>query len=71
MQRPVATPWIWADPHAEVPTYAVMKWKAGALYAGPADTALAFPKVLVDGSSMFMCSRAEALRLAVESKVEA
>ena len=71
MQRPVANPWIWADPNTQEPTYAVMKWKAGALYAGPADTALAFPSVLLDGSSMLMCSRAEALRMAVESKVEA
>lgn len=70
MQRPVAHPWVWADPYAEVPTYAVMKWKAGAFYAGPAETALAFPKMLVDGASMLMCSRAEALRLAVESRVE-
>ena len=66
-----SAPWIWHSPSEPVPTYAVMRWKGGTLYAGPADSAFAFPAEIIDGSSMLMCSRAEALRHAINSKVEA
>jgi len=55
---------------APVPSYAVMKWKGGTLYAGPADSAMAFPSNMLVGSTMLMCDRAEALRLAMNGKVE-
>lgn len=71
MQRTIAQPWIWQSPTAPEPQYAVMRWKGGSLYAGPADSALAFPPELVEGSSMLVCSRAEALRHAVMGKVQA
>lgn len=71
LMRRAADPWIWASPFEPVPTYAVMRWKGGALYAGPADSALNFPPALVDGSSMLICDRAQALRHAIDSKVEA
>jgi len=47
-----------------------MKWKGGTLYAGPADSAMAFPSNMLVGSTMLMCDRAEALRLAMNGKVE-
>ena len=71
MQRHSSQPWVWQSPLDPEPTYAVMRWKGGSLYAGPADSALAFPPQLVDGSSMLICPRAEALRHAINSKVEA
>lgn len=69
--RHAADPWIWAAPNAPIPIYAVMRWKGGVLYAGPADTATGFPPSLVDGASMLICDRAEALRHAINSRVEA
>lgn len=71
MQRTIAQPWIWQSPTAPEPQYAVMRWKGGSLYAGPAESALAFPAQLVEGASMLVCTRAEALRHAVLGKVEA
>lgn len=71
MQRSMAQPWIWQSPTAPEPQYAVMRWKGGCLYAGPAESALAFPPELVDGASMLVCTRAEALRHAISSKVGA
>lgn len=64
-------PWVFHDPTAAETTYVVMRWKGGALYAGPADSTFAFPAEIIDGSSMLMCSRAEALRHAIDSKVQA
>lgn len=63
--------WTWVSPVPldPEPLYAVMKWKGGALYAGPADTAQSFPPHLVDESSIRLCPRSEALRVAVESRV--
>ncbi len=69
MQRTIAHPWIWHCPTAPEPQYAVMRWKGGSLYAGPVESAIAFPPELVDGSSMLVCSRAEAMRHAMMSKV--
>jgi hypothetical protein len=43
----------------------------GTLYAGPADSAVGFPKPLLDGATMMLCSRAEALRMAMNGKIEA
>ena len=71
MQRIRSEPWVWADPGASIPSYAVMRWKGGSLYAGPADSALNFPPALVQGASMLICDRAEALRHAVDGKIEA
>lgn len=71
MQRVVSEPWVWVSPVTSEQSYAVMRWKGGALYAGPADSALNFPPALVDGASMLICSRAEALRHAVNGKIEA
>lgn len=71
MQRVRSEPWVWADPRADVPSYAVMRWKGGSLYAGPADSALNFPPALVEGSSMLICPRADALRHAINGKIEA
>ena len=71
MQRVRSEPWVWADPNAAIPPYAVMRWKGGTLYAGPADTAFGFPPALIQGSTLMVCPRAEALRMAIDSKVEA
>ncbi len=71
MQRIRSEPWVWADPKAEETSYAVMKWKGGSLYAGPAESALNFPPALVEGASMLICPRAEALRHALNGKIEA
>lgn len=70
MQRHVANPWVWADPKQQEPAYAVMRWKAGPLFAGPTESALAFPASLVEGASLYVCPRAEALRMAISGKVE-
>lgn len=71
-QKPQTTAWIWMSPVQinPEPPYAVMRWKGGALYAGPAESALAFPPALVDGASLLICPRADALRHAMNSKVE-
>ena len=71
MMRQAADNWIWASPTAPIPPYAVMRWKGGTLYAGPAETALGFPPSLIQGSTLLVCPRAEALRMAIDSKVEA
>ena len=71
MMRQAAENWIWASPNDPIPPYAVMRWKGGTLYAGPAETALGFPPALIQGSTLLVCPRAEALRMALESKVEA
>lgn len=69
--RRAAENWIWSAPEAPVPPYAVMRWKGGALYAGPANSTLEFPPTLIDGASTLICSRAEALRHAVNGRIEA
>lgn len=69
--RRASDPWTWVSPTEPIPPYAVMRWKGGSLYAGPAETALNFPPQLVDGASMLICDRAEALRHAIDGKVEA
>ncbi len=69
--RRASEPWIWASPTEPIPPYAVMRWKGGALYAGPAESTVTFPPALVDGATMMICDRAEALRHAVNAKVEA
>lgn len=73
MMRHAADNWTWASPVLmdPEPPYAVMRWKGGVLYAGPADSALQFPPQLVDGASMLICPRAEALKHALEGKVQA
>ena len=71
MQRVVSEPWVWVSPVLPEQTYAVMRWKGGALYAGPADSAVNFPPALIDQASMLICSRADALRHAIAGKVEA
>ena len=71
MQRITSAPWVWATPCADNQNYAVMRWKGGALYAGPADSAINFPPALIDQASMLICNRADALRHAVAGKVEA
>lgn len=71
MQRTIAHPWIWHCPTAPEPQYAVMRWKGGSLYAGPVESAIAFTPELVEGSSLLVCSRAEAMRHAVLGKVQA
>jgi hypothetical protein len=48
-----------------------MRWKGGSLYAGPVESAIAFTPELVEGSSLLVCSRAEAMRHAVLGKVQA
>ena len=70
MQRAAVNPWVWVDPAAQEPSYAVMRWKAGPLYAGPTESAVAFPPSLLDGSSMIVLPRADALRMALSGKVE-
>lgn len=72
-QKPQGAAWIWASPVQVFPEppYAVMRWKGGTLYAGPADSALNFPPTLVDGASLLICTRAEALRHAMDGKMEA
>lgn len=75
MMRQASMNWIWVTPPVgeleAANSYAVMRWKNGALYAGPAGAALDFPPQLVDEASVTFCSRAEALRHAVEGKVQA
>lgn len=72
MRQAAAEQWTWAstimpdDKH-----YAVVRWKNGAFYAGPAEAALSFPPILLDEATFQYCTRAEALRVAVESQVKA
>lgn len=71
MMRQAASQWTWVPPMDDTRTYAVVKWKTGHYYAGPAEAALALPANLVDTDTMHYCSRADAMRLAMNSKVSA
>jgi hypothetical protein len=72
MMRQAAENWTWASTiMPDERHYAVVRWKTGAFYAGPVEAALSFPPSLLDEASMQYCTRAEALRFAVDSKVRA
>lgn len=72
MMRQSSEQWAWASTiMPDEQKYAVVRWKTGALYAGPIEAALAFPPALLDEASMQYCTRAEALRVAMTSKVQA
>ena len=69
--RQAADPWVWVPPSMPEPQYAVMRWMGGTLYAGPASSAADLPKPLMAGATMLLCTRAEALRMAMNGKIEA
>ena len=70
MQRHCAKPWVWQPPDAPEVPYAALQTKAGQTYAGPADGIVPFAQELADGATMMICTRAEALRLAVRGYIE-
>ncbi len=71
MQRLMSEPWVWANPDAREEPYAVLRWKGGALYAGPQESTRAMPPQLIDAASLVVCSRAEALRQAINGEIKA
>lgn len=71
MQRMMSEPWVWANPAAKEEPYAVLRWKGGALYAGPEESTRTMPRQLIDAGTMIVCSRADALRQAINGEVKA
>lgn len=69
MQRMNAEPWVWANPDVKEEPYAVLRWKGGALYAGPEESTRTMPRQLIDVGTMTICSRADALRQAINGEV--
>lgn len=70
MQRHAAQSWIWCAPNAPEVPYATVCLKGGQTYAGPADAIVPFADTLVEGATMLICDRAEALRAALRGSVE-